>query len=153
MIWTSTAFLRYLEESARFPVIAAPLPAHVRRSVPTGGTMFVVPRGSAAAQQEAGFAFLRWMMAPAAANLWATRTGYMPVSRAGLAELEAAGYYASHPNDRVAIDQLADAAPWPWAPELFRIQREAVQPRLEEAVLTPRDARTTLDEARIAARG
>jgi sn-glycerol 3-phosphate transport system substrate-binding protein len=153
MIWTSTAFLRYLEESAKFPVVAAPLPANVRRSVPTGGTMFVMPRGSAARQRDAGLAFLRWMMTPGAANTWATRTGYMPVSRAGLTELEQSGYYASHPNDRVAIDQLADATPWPWAPELFRIQREAVQPRLEEAVLAPRDARLTLDEARAAARG
>jgi sn-glycerol 3-phosphate transport system substrate-binding protein len=103
--------------------------------------MFVMPKGGgSAAEQEAGFAFLRWMMAPAQANSWATRTGYMPVSRAGLAELERSGYYASHPNDRVAIDQLAHAEPWPWATELFRIQREAVQPRLEEAVLAQRDA-------------
>ncbi len=152
MIWTSTAFLRYLEENAKFEVVAAPLPAQVRRSVPTGGTMFVMPRGGAPRAQEAGFAFLRWMMQPAQANAWATRTGYMPVSRGGLAELERSGYYRSHPNDRVAIDQLADADPWPWATELFRVQREAVQPRLEEAVLSRRDARETLEEARRAAR-
>jgi sn-glycerol 3-phosphate transport system substrate-binding protein len=50
------------------------------------------------------------------------------------------------------MDQLANAMPWPWATELFRIQREAVQPRLEDAVLTPRDARETLESARRAAR-
>ncbi len=153
MIWTSTAFLRYLEENAKFQVIAAPLPRDVRLAVPTGGTMFVMPRGGGDARAtEAGFAFLRWMMQPAQANSWATRTGYMPVSRAGLADLERTGYYAAHPNDRVAIDQLAHAMPWPWATELFRIQREAVQPRLEDAVLTPRDARETLESARRAAR-
>jgi sn-glycerol 3-phosphate transport system substrate-binding protein len=154
MIWTSTAFLRYLEENAKFPVIAAPLPRDVRLAVPTGGTMFVMPRGGGGGPRgaEAGFAFLRWMMQPAQANAFATQTGYIPVSRAGLADLDRTGYYAAHPNDRVAIDQLAHAMPWPWAPELFRIQREAVQPRLEDAVLTPRDARETLESARRAAR-
>jgi sn-glycerol 3-phosphate transport system substrate-binding protein len=151
MIWTSTAFLRYLEENAKFEVGAAPLPSDVRASVPTGGTMFVMPKGAPARDQEAAFAFLRWMMLPAQANEWATKTGYMPVSKEGLRILEESGYYQKHPNDRVAVDQLAHAFPWPWAPGLFRIQREAVQPRLEQAVLEQRDARATLDEARRAA--
>ena len=152
MIWTSTAFVRYLERNAPFEVGAAPLPMLVRRSVPTGGTMFVMPRpreqAPAARDKQAALRFLRWMMAPAQANAWATRTGYMPVSRAGLAQLQAEGYYQSHPNDGVTIAQLAHARPWPWAPELFRVQREVVQPRLEEVVLRDTDARTALDEAR-----
>jgi sn-glycerol 3-phosphate transport system substrate-binding protein len=151
MIWTSTAFLRYLEENARFPVRAAPLPRGVRASVPTGGTLFVMPKGPPRAEQEAGFAFLSWMMEPAQANAWATRTGYIPVSRPGIAALQAAGYYREHPNDKVALDQLAVADPWPWWPDLFRVEREAVQPRLEEAVLARRDARAVLAEARRAA--
>lgn len=152
MIWTSTAFLRYLENNAKFEVLAAPLPKDVRPSVPTGGTMFVMPRGAPAPAREAAWAFLRWMMLPAQANEWATRTGYMPVSSAGLADLSRRGYYTEHPNDRVAVAQLDHAAAWPWAPNLFRIQREAVQPRLEEAILARRDARATLEEARRAAR-
>ncbi|WP_437326800.1 ABC transporter substrate-binding protein [Sorangium sp. So ce381] len=158
MIWTSTAFLRYLEDNAsqagagKFEVGAAPLPRDARASVPTGGTMFVMPRGAAPAAQEAAFAFLRWMMQPEQANSFATRTGYIPVSRRGLEVLRQDGYYAAHPNDRVAVDQLAHAAPWPWSPDLFRVQREAVQPRLEEAVLAPRDAAETLSEAVRAAR-
>ncbi|MEP7122792.1 MAG: ABC transporter substrate-binding protein [Byssovorax sp.] len=151
MIWTSTAFLRYLETNAKFPVGAALLPKDVRRSVPIGGTMFVMPRGAPRPEQEAAFAFLRFMMAPAQANTWATKTGYIPVSKAGIAELEKTGYYAAHPNDRVALDQLAYATPWPWAKNLFRVQREAVQPRLEEAILARKNARAMLDEARKAA--
>ncbi|MEO7327246.1 MAG: ABC transporter substrate-binding protein [Minicystis sp.] len=148
MIWTSTAFLRYLESNAKFAVGCAPLPRDLRASVPTGGTMFVMPKGPPRPAQEAAFAFLRWMMAPAQANSWATRTGYIPVSSVGIKQLEESGYYREHPNDRVAIDQLAFASSWPWAKNLFRIEREAVQPRLEEAVLGKRDARETLDEAR-----
>jgi sn-glycerol 3-phosphate transport system substrate-binding protein len=151
MIWTSTAHLRYLEKNAKFEVVAAPLPSDARASVPTGGTMFVMPRGAPPREREAAWAFLRWMMLPAQANEWATSTGYMPVSRPGLAELDARGYYKEHPNDRVAVAQLDHAAAWPWAANLFRIQREAVQPRLEEAVLARREARATLEEARRAA--
>jgi sn-glycerol 3-phosphate transport system substrate-binding protein len=148
MIWTSTAFLRYLEKNAKFPVVAAALPRDRKLSVPTGGTMFVLPRGASDGAREAALAFLSWMMQPAQANAWASRTGYIPVSRAGIEELTRSGYYRDHQNDRVALDQLAHAEPWPWAPALFRIQREAVQPRLEEAVLASGDAREMLSAAR-----
>lgn len=151
MIWTSTAFLRYLETNAKFDVVAAPLPSDVRASVPIGGTLFVMPKGSAPRVREAASRFLAWMMDPEQANQWATRTGYMPVSRRGMETLRASGYYAAHPNDAVAVDQLRVATPWPWSPQLFRVQREAVQPRLEEAVLARRDAALVLEDARRAA--
>lgn len=151
MIWTSTAYLRYLETNARFEVVAAPLPRLARAAVPIGGTLFVMPKGSPEPVQIAAHRFLAWMMAPEQANRWATRTGYMPVSRRGLEVLRASGYYAEHPNDAVAVDQLRVAMAWPWSTELFRVQREAVQPRLEEAVLARRDAAAVLGEARRAA--
>jgi sn-glycerol 3-phosphate transport system substrate-binding protein len=79
---------------------------------------------------------------------WSTRTGYMPVTRAAVERLTDRGWYRSHPNDRVAYDQLAAVDPWPWAPELFRLERDVVEPRLEEAVLSGKDAREVLAEAR-----
>jgi sn-glycerol 3-phosphate transport system substrate-binding protein len=151
MIWTSTAFVRFLEDNAKFAVGAAPLPAFRRPAVPTGGTFFVMPRGAPDAEREAGLAFLRWMMRPAQAYAWATATGYLPVSVAGRRALEDEGYYRAHPNDRVAVDQLAHARPWPWAAELFRVQREALQPRLEKAVLADASPAAMLEEARRAA--
>lgn len=151
MIWTSTAFLRYLEQNAKFPVIAAALPSRVRRAVPTGGTFFVAPRGAPPRQAPAAAAFLRFMSEPAQANHFATKTGYLPTSKAGVASLERDGHFAKLPNDRVAIDQLGAAMPWPWSPRLFRVQREAVQPRLESAVLERRDAHEVLVAAREAA--
>ena len=70
------------------------------------------------------------------------------MTRAAIRELEQNGYYRSHPNDRVALSQVPEARPWPWSTELFRVQREIVQPRLELAVLADRPARRVLDEAR-----
>jgi sn-glycerol 3-phosphate transport system substrate-binding protein len=148
MIWTSTAFLRYLEDNARFPVVAAPLPRQVRFAVPTGGTHWVILKSAPRNQKEAAFRFLRFMQEPAQVIEWATATGYLPVTRPAVTELERSGYYRKHPNDRVALDQLAHARPWPWSTELFRIQREIVQPRLELAVLSDRPAREVLNGAR-----
>jgi sn-glycerol 3-phosphate transport system substrate-binding protein len=148
MIWSSTAFLKYLEAHARFPVVAAPLPAGVKRAVPTGGTFWIVLRAAAAAQKAAAVRFLRFMHEPEQVIEWSTRTGYIPVTRPAVAELERRGYYAAHPNDAVALEQLSVADPWPWSVALFRLQREIVQPRLESAVLEGRDARAVLSEAR-----
>lgn len=151
-MWSSTAFVRYLEGNARFPVIAAPLPRDVRASVPTGGTMFVVMRAAPDEEKLAAWEFVRWMCELEQTIEWSTRTGYMPVTRPAVERLVERGWYAKHPNDRVAYDQLSAVDPWPWAPDLFRIERDVVEPRLEEAVLTGRDARALMDEAREEAR-
>lgn len=151
MIWTSTAFLKYLEENADFPVRAAPLPAFRRRAVPTGGTHWVVLRAAPEAAKRAAWEFLRFMHTPSAAIAWSTSTGYLPVTLGAVRRLEAEGYYAAHPNARVAYDQLDVAEPWPWSTDLFRIQREVVQPRLEEAVLAGADAGQVMAQARRAA--
>jgi sn-glycerol 3-phosphate transport system substrate-binding protein len=148
MIWTSTAFLRYLEDNARFPVVAARLPAHRRHAVPTGGTFWVVPRGVPAAVRAGAVRFLRFMFRPQQVMDWASKTGYMPVTRSAIQTLDRSGFYRDHENDRVALAQLPDARPWPWSTELFRVQREIVQPRLEPAVLADHPAREVLQEAR-----
>ncbi len=153
MIWTSTAFLKYLEDNAPFPVVAAPLPRDQRHAVPTGGTHWVKLRGAPDQEKEAAWAFLRFMHEPEQTIHWATRTGYMPVTRAAVERLEREGYYRKNPNDRVALDQLAVAQPWPWSRELFRIQREVVQPKLESAVLSGENASRLLERARLEAKG
>lgn len=152
MIWTSTAFLKYLEDNAQFRVVAAPLPRGKRAAVPTGGTYFVLLKHTPEAEREAAWAFVRFMLEPTNTIHWATRTGYMPVTRGAVAKLQRDGYYAQHPNDRIAGDQLAFAMPWPWSRELFRIQREVVQPALEHAVFTNANAAGVLAHARELAR-
>ena len=147
-IWTSTAYIRYLEDNAKFPVIAAPLPRDVRASVPTGGTFFVVVRQAPDEEKAAAARFLRFFCNVEQATLLATRTGYLPVTEPAVATMRADGFFATHPNDAVAQGQLAAVEPWPWEPNLFRIERDIVDPRLEEAVLVRRNAREVLDEAR-----
>lgn len=147
-IWTSTAYIRYLEDNARFPVIAAPLPRDVRASVPTGGTFFVVVKQAPDAEKEAAARFLRFFCEPEQAAFMSTRTGYLPITTSAVDKMRKDGFFTKHPNDDVAQAQLSAVDPWPWEPMLFRVERDIVDPRLEEAVLLQRDAAAVLAEAR-----
>jgi sn-glycerol 3-phosphate transport system substrate-binding protein len=148
-IWTSTAYIRYLEDNARFPVIAAPLPREVRASVPTGGTFFVVVKQAPDEEKAAAARFLRFFCETDQAAYLSTRTGYLPITVPAVARMRDDGFFTKHPNDAVAQAQLASVDPWPWEPLLFRIERDIVDPRLEEAVLLDRDAASVLREARV----
>ena len=152
MIWTSTAFLKYLEETANFEIWAAPLPGQVRAAVPTGGTHWVLPASAPEEERAAAVRFVDFMLSPKSAATFATNTGYIPVTQGAVRLLEGDGFFAKRPNWRVAMAQLADAQAWPWSPRLFRIQREVVQPRLERAIFGGGAARELLDEARSLAR-
>ena len=90
MMWSSTAYVRYLEDNARFPVVAAPLPRDVRASVPTGGTMFVLLRSAPDEEKQAAWDFVRWMCDAEQTIAWSTRTGYMPVTRPAVERLDRA---------------------------------------------------------------
>jgi sn-glycerol 3-phosphate transport system substrate-binding protein len=147
-IWTSTAYIRYLEDNAKFPVVAAPLPRDVRAAVPTGGTFFVLVKQAPEAEKVAAARFLRFFCEAEQAAYVSTRTGYLPITLPAVERMRADGFFAKHPNDEVAQRQLANVEPWPWEPMLFRIERDIVDPRLEEAVLLDRDAAEVLGQAR-----
>jgi sn-glycerol 3-phosphate transport system substrate-binding protein len=151
MIWSSTAFLRYLEETADFPVRTWPLPHGVRGAVPTGGTHFVLLTSAPAELKQAAWRFVRFLLRAESAAFWSKETGYLPVTTEA-AELLKRSFYAEHPNYQVALEQLSVATPWPWSKSLFRIQREVVQPRLEEAMLERQEPRAALAVARRLAR-
>src|SRR6185295_8046221 len=125
-IWTSTAYIRYLEDNAKFPVVAAPLPKDVRASVPTGGTFFVVVNQAPEEEKAAAAKFLRFFCEADQAAFLASRTGYLPITEPAVEKMRADGFFEKHPNDEVAQRQLPDAEPWAWEPMLFRIERDIV---------------------------
>jgi sn-glycerol 3-phosphate transport system substrate-binding protein len=90
------------------------------------------------------------MCEPKQAYEWATRTGYLPVSQFRPDGFDGERYAWRFRNDLSAARQ--PFAPWPWAPNLFRIQRDILEPRLEEAVIENRDPEAVLREARELAR-
>jgi len=135
MIFTSTAFLNYITENAKFKVGTAFLPGKVKQAVPTGGTFFVIARDAPAAEKEAGWAFLKWLTDPPQTITLSKATGYMPIRLSAIASPEMQAFYKEHPNYKTAIDQLRTAQRFPFSPGLIEIQREVIQPNLEAAVL------------------
>jgi sn-glycerol 3-phosphate transport system substrate-binding protein len=135
MIVTSTAFVNYLTENAKFKMATAFLPKKERFAGPTGGTFFVMLKDATPAQKEAGWAFIKWMSEPAQAVHWSENTGYICVSQPGIASPEMQKFYRENPNYRVAYEQLKYAQKMPFLPALIRIQREAIQPNLEAPVI------------------
>jgi sn-glycerol 3-phosphate transport system substrate-binding protein len=135
MIYTSTAFLNYMTENAKFKLGTAFLPGKVKQAVPTGGTFFVIARDAPPAQKEAGWAFLKWMTEPTQTISLSKATGYMPIRTSAVNSPEMQAFYAQNPNYKTAIDQLRTAQRFPYTPALIEIQREVIQPNLEAAVL------------------
>ena len=100
------------------------------RSVPTGGTFCVMLSAAPAPEKEAAWRFLRFLLEPARQRL-GERNRLPAGDRGAVRAPGGPRLLRAHPNDRVALDQLSVAEPWPWSTQLFRIQREVVQPRLE----------------------
>ena len=135
MIFTSTAFVNYLTENAKFHMATTFLPRKVKFAGPTGGTFFVMLKDATPAQKEAGWAFIKWMAEPAQAIYWSQNTGYICVSESAIASPEMQKFYKDNPNYRVAYEQLKYAQKMPFLPALIRIQREVIQPNLEAPVI------------------
>ncbi|MBI2892259.1 MAG: ABC transporter substrate-binding protein [Deltaproteobacteria bacterium] len=147
MVITSTAFLAYITDNARFAVGAAPLPGHRRRAVPTGGTFFVLLADAPARAKRTAWSFVRWMSEPSRTAEWARRTGYLPVRRSAVDSEAMQRLYRERPAFRVALDQLDERAPFPWTSALLAIEREAVQPALERAAAGEVSAAEAMAEA------
>lgn len=147
MVWNSSAFLKYIEQNAKFRVGTVALPAGVRRAVPSGGTMFVVPKTIHPRDRSAVARFLNYMSSPEVSNDFATSTGYIPTTERGIQALTDRGHFKAFPNEETALDQRRAIVPWPWHRDLFRIQRDVIQGKLEACVLGDEDAETTLREA------
>ncbi len=135
MIWTSTAFLAYFEENAKFEFGTAFLPGKVKKAVPTGGTFFVMMAKASDAEKKAGWKFLHWMSEPAQTAYWARNTGYMPVRKSALESDELRAFYKDNPDYATAIEQLDHAVKFPFSPHLLEIQRKILQPGLEGPVV------------------
>ena len=135
MIFTSTAFLNYITENAKFKVGTAFLPAKAKAAVPTGGTFFVMLKDAPAPQKEAGWAFIKWMTDPAQTISLSKATGYMPIRLSAINSPEMQSFYKENPNYKVALDQLKFAQKFPFSSALFEVYREAVQPNLEAPVV------------------
>jgi hypothetical protein len=57
------------------------------------------------------------------------------------------GYLAPHRRLGNVLGNTGNAMRWQWAPALFRLERDIMEPLLRETVVRKRDARDALAEA------
>ncbi|WP_309569587.1 ABC transporter substrate-binding protein [Deinococcus sp.] len=84
-------------------------------TVPLGGAVLSIPRGTPAAGQAGALAFWQYLMDPARLADWVQATAYAPPRRAVTPLLD--GWYAKNPQLRAAHAQMTRAVPRPTLPD------------------------------------
>lgn len=112
MLITSTSDVTMLTNAGKengFEVQTAylPIPDSAERYgvVPGGASLWVVankPR----AELEAARTFLLWLVQPEQQIAWHKATGYFPVNKLAIDQLQAQGWFKTNPNYRIALDQV-----------------------------------------------
>jgi sn-glycerol 3-phosphate transport system substrate-binding protein len=112
----SSADLAKITAGAKFPFGVTELP-HVASSsdapqnTTVGGASMWVMSGAPDNTYKGDAEFLHYLMSTPAQLYWAKHTGYVPVTKAASKKAKANGFYKSHPNDLVAVNELSNKAP------------------------------------------
>ncbi|WP_049915441.1 ABC transporter substrate-binding protein [Haloferax mucosum] len=85
-----------------------PTPGGKRQGVVIGGASLWAPKSVSDEKKAAAGEFLAWLTKPEQQKRWHTNTGYFPVRKEAISQLEDDGFYEENPNFRTAIDQLRE---------------------------------------------
>ncbi len=115
----SSASLATITAAAHFPFGVTELPVVAGdRSAPqntvVGGASLWVMAGARTDTYKGDAEFLHFLISGPAQAYWASHTGYVAVSKAGLKALQSEGFYKTHPNDAVATAELTNKPPLPY---------------------------------------
>ncbi len=107
----STGSLKGILDAATFDVGTAYLPDGPQGGgTPTGGTGLAIPKAKSPEQQLAAAMFLQFLTDTDQTAYFSQNTGYMPVRTSAVESDAMKAVYASTPQFRTAVDQLADKA-------------------------------------------
>ncbi|MFI2754934.1 ABC transporter substrate-binding protein [Cellulomonas sp. P22] len=107
----STGSLKGILDAASFEVGTAYLPdGPDGGGTPTGGTGLAIPSSRPVENQLAAAMFLEFLTSTDSTAYFSQNTGYMPVRTSAVESDEMKKVYASTPQFRTAVDQLADRA-------------------------------------------
>jgi sn-glycerol 3-phosphate transport system substrate-binding protein len=155
---SDTTLLTDEGKNGGFEVVSTFMPRNADR--PSGGniiggaSLWLVD-GLEKGAEDAALAFMNFLNNPANAAEWHQVTGYIPITEASVALLEAEGWFDANPNSRVANDQLS-AAPATSATAgallgNFGRVRNVVTEAAEDILVNDRDVAARLAEAQVAA--
>ncbi|MEY3019389.1 MAG: hypothetical protein RLZZ272_373 [Actinomycetota bacterium] len=110
---SDTTLLTDEGKNGGFDVVASFMPRNADRTDGggniIGGASLWLVNGLETGAEDAALAFLNYLNNPENAAEWHKVTGYIPITEASVALLEAEGWFEENPNSRVANDQLAAA--------------------------------------------
>lgn len=129
----STGSMGNLRRDAKFDMAAAPLPCDATCASPVGGAALGIFAGAPAAQKDAAWKFLRFIMTPESNAEMFTVTGYLPILFSTADHPQAKAHLEKNPMWATAIRQLDVAFVRARPPAMTEIR--AVEPGVWEKIV------------------
>ncbi|SME89807.1 carbohydrate ABC transporter substrate-binding protein, CUT1 family [Tistlia consotensis] len=112
MVVLSTGSLSFVRENMKDDYRVAFVPRNLRNAVAIGGASLMMPKGLSPEKQKAAWTLMKWLTSPEIAGQWSRFTGYFAPNKAAYDLPEMKQFIDSHPDAKVALDQLKYARSW-----------------------------------------
>jgi multiple sugar transport system substrate-binding protein len=146
---TSAGYTYYLR-AAKFDLGVATLPGRTKGQPGYGlvqGTNLVVFRQASKEEQAVAKDFLEFVLSPRAQAVFATATGYVPVTEGALKDPVYQAYAAENPDYATIVRQSRYAKFEPALAEWEQIRFDILGQAIKEAILNKADPKAALDRA------
>jgi sn-glycerol 3-phosphate transport system substrate-binding protein len=126
-------------------------PPYPKANTTLGGASLWVLRGQGRADDKRVAQFLKFLIESAQQSWWAATTGYVPITRTAVKNLEDDAFYKQNPEQWTGVSQLLNAKPTPNSQGLrlgnFVQVREAIELELENILAGKKTVKEALDAA------
>jgi sn-glycerol 3-phosphate transport system substrate-binding protein len=146
MVVLSTGSLSFIRENMKDDYRVAFVPRNVRNAVAIGGASLMMPKGLSDEQKQASWTLMNWLTSPEIAGHWSRFTGYFAPNKAAYDLPEMQQFIASHPDAKVALDQLKYARSW-FATYNTVAVRKALEDEVQAVITSDKDPAEALKAA------
>lgn len=155
MLITSTSDVFEIARKAPFKVRTAAIPA-ADEKIPggtiLGGNSLWILKDKPDAEKQLAYELVRWLASKPMQRKWHTETGYFPIRKDIIDELEKEGFYAKNPSAKTAIDQMRASPAIPATSGAllgsFPQLREQVESAIERILTAGEPVTTALQRAK-----
>jgi len=116
MLITSTSDVFEIARKAPFKVRTAAIPTadlKIPGGTILGGNSLWILKDKPDSEKQLAYELVRWLASKPMQRKWHTETGYFPIRKDVIDELEKEGFYAKNPSAKTAIDQMRSSPALP----------------------------------------
>lgn len=149
MMLNSSAGRGYIGDAvgSKFKLAVAKLPAGPKGQITDlYGAPLIIFKKATPEQQAAAWTFSKWLLQPDQIAVWSLKTGYLPLRKSVLENADVKAYYAAHPDQMAAIDQLAGATTEPPV-TAWNGGRDSIQRAITAVLTGQKDPDTAMKDA------